>query len=124
MSNTKLRITEHITYTYETSDGREFEDEAEAEEWQGYLDIFDGICMLDYNLSPTKDIELAYYARIDTEEQVKAFNMVQKNLCYCIHIPYPGYFRYDETSSEFVDIKSEIAEKQSFIDALDDGGDE
>ena len=124
MSNNGLKITEHITYTYETSDGREFDNQAEAKEWQEYLDIFDGIVMLDYQLSPTKDIELAYYVRIDTREQAKAFNMVQHNLCYCASVPYPGYFRYDDASSDFVDIKSEINEKQSFIDALDDRGDE
>ena len=117
-----LKIITHTVYTYETTDGRQFDNEAKAREWQEYLDLYDGIYMLDYQLSPTKDIELAYYVRIDTYEQAKAFNMVQHNLCYTISVPYPGYFRYDEVSGDFVDLKSEINEKQSFIDALDNGG--
>jgi hypothetical protein len=29
----KLKIKTHTTYTYEASDGREFEDHPEAQEW-------------------------------------------------------------------------------------------
>ena len=33
----ELKVKKRIEYTYETSDGREFEDKAEAMEWQKHL---------------------------------------------------------------------------------------
>ena len=49
----ELKITTHTTYTYETSDGREFDNEAEALKWQKILEAFNGIPMLDHQFKPT-----------------------------------------------------------------------
>ena len=38
-----IKIKTHTTYTYETTDGREFDIAKEAEQWQEYLEIMKNI---------------------------------------------------------------------------------
>lgn len=115
----ELKITEHITYTYETTDGEEFKDKDEALQWQEALDHIKDVVMFDRKFRKTTDIEDAYYVRINTDAQVRAFNKMQAELCYVTRIPYIGYFRYDESSEAFIDVKSEINDLQNLVDLLD-----
>lgn len=56
----ELTVVTHVTYTYETSDGREFEDECEARQWESQLSLLDDVIMLDFQYEPIKDSESAY----------------------------------------------------------------
>lgn len=72
----ELKVTTHISYTYETSDGREFDDETEAKEWQDVLSQFKNVCMLTDKFKPTENIDTAYYVCCKTSEEAHAFNEV------------------------------------------------
>ena len=62
----ELRIKTHTTYTYETSDGREFDIADEAREWQDNLENINGITMLDFKFCYTTDISEACYVHMKT----------------------------------------------------------
>lgn len=113
-----LKIITHKTYTYETSDGREFDDKQEAQEWQEKLSRFEGIRMLDFKEQPTKSFEDVYYIHIETEEQAQAYNEIQKYIGYRSNVNGPGYYRYDERKDDFVDVKSELEKLQHIVDIL------
>ena len=70
----ELKIVKHTTYTYETSDGREFDDENEAKEWQEKLSVIENVCMLDSNFRPTKETDSVFYVHTKTKEETEAFN--------------------------------------------------
>lgn len=69
----ELKIKTHTTYTYETSDGREFDDIREAETWQGQLELIKNITMLDSKFQNTTDHTEAFYVHIKTWQQQEAF---------------------------------------------------
>lgn len=113
-----LKIVEHIVYTYETADGRNFDDKSEAEEWQEKLSIFEDICMLDYEFEPTKNVESTFYVFAKTKEQVEAFNSVSERSGVRPRIDDVGYYHYDERSNDFVNIELKINILQNMIDKL------
>lgn len=117
----ELKIIKHATYTYETSDGREFDDEIEAKEWQEKLLVIENVCMLDINFRSTKDVESVFYVHTKTKEETDAFNSMQEYVGIDASLDGVGYFRYDETSDSFMNIELQIKELQSIIDKLQSG---
>lgn len=117
----ELKIITHTTYTYETSDGREFDDKVEAKEWQKKLSAIENICMLDLQFRPTKECDSVYYIHTTTKEQTEAFNSIQRYLGYCAELEGVGYFSYDEISDSFVNVELQINELQHIIDKLKEG---
>lgn len=117
----ELKIIKHTTYTYETSDGREFDDEIEAKEWQEKLSVIENVCMLDSDFRPTKEIDSVFYIHTNTKEETEAFNSMQEYFGICASLDGVGYFRYDEISDSFVNVELQIKELQSIIDKLQGG---
>lgn len=117
----ELKVKKHTTYTYETSDGREFDDKLEAENWQKQLSEIENVCMLDMSFKPTKDTDVAFYIHTKTKEQTEAFNSMQEDLGFCARIDGVGYYRYDEISDSFVNIELQIKHLQNIIDKLKGG---
>lgn len=103
-----LKIITHTTYTYETTDGREFDSKQEAEAWQKAIDTAERIVMLDSRLRATAEVEMAYFVYIKDHEQLEAFNTKQEELGIESMINEPGYFYYDERFDEYVDIDKEL----------------
>ena len=66
-----LKIITHTTYTYETTDGREFESKQEAESWQKSIDTSERIIMLDSRYRPTTEIDTVYFVYIKDREQLQ-----------------------------------------------------
>ena len=114
----ELKVKKHTTYTYETSDGKEFYDENEATEWQKHLCNLEGVRLLDYKFNPTKDINNASYIYAKTVEQAEAFNAMQEDFGFISKLGSSGFFRYDEIADAFIDIEAEITELQNIIDIL------
>jgi hypothetical protein len=117
----ELKVKKHTTYTYETSDGREFDDKKEANEWQKVLCKFEEICMLDFEYKPTRNIECANYVYVKTAEQAEAFNNMQSYIGICSNLQGAGFYRYDEIADEYNEIESEIEKLQHHIDLLKGG---
>ena len=114
----ELKIKTHTTYTYETSDGREFDDIREAETWQEHLETIKNITMLDSKFQNTTDHTEAFYVHIRTCQQQEAFEALQ---CYegmGAHIPKPGYWYYNDCTDSYVDIVKERDRLQSIIETL------
>lgn len=120
----ELKVKKHITYTYETSDGREFDDKKEATEWQKSVNHFNEVCMLDHHYKPTKDFSYAQYIHIETQDQANAFNAVQIYFGYCSLVESTGFYRYDEIRDSYIEMEDEIAKLQHYIDMLKGGGQE
>ena len=119
----ELKTTVHTRYTYETSDGKEFDNKQEAIKWQKHLNIFKTICMLNAEYKPTTDIEDVIYVYAKTKEETGAFNAMQtEEFGYCTALDSAGWFRYDDVSDSYVDIESEIKKLQHIIDVLNKGG--
>lgn len=122
----ELKVKKHITYMYETSDGREFEDKDEAMEWQRHLCNIEKMCLLDYEYEPadiSKNTVIYVYAK--TIEQANSFNSVMNDYFGCgASLPSTGFFRYDGYLDEYVDIEVEIAQLQRIIDKLKEGAEE
>ena len=119
----ELKIVRHTHYTYETSDGKEFDNKREATKWQKQLTLFQTICMLDANYKPTTDVNSTVYVYAKTKEQAEAFNEIaREEFGYCSEIGGTGWFRYDEISDSYVDIEVEIKKLQHIIDVLNKGG--
>ena len=114
----ELKVITHKTYTYETSDGQEFDDKQEAMEWQETLSLLENIRMLDASEQPTKIFDYTCYVRIETEEQAQAYNKIQKGIGLCAQVKGPGYYRYDEIKGDFVEVKSELEKLQHIVDIL------
>ena len=113
-----LKVITHKTYTYETSDGREFDDRQEAQEWQEKVSLLENVRMLDFTEKPTKNFEDVCYVYIETEEQARAYNEIQKYIGLCAQVKGPGYYRYDERKDDFVEVKSELEKLQHIVDIL------
>ena len=103
-----LKIITHTIYTYETTDGRDFDSKLEAEKWQKALDNTDNITMLDSKFNLTTEVEMAYHVFVKDQEQVDAFNVKQEDLGIASIIQEPGYYYYDEVSDEYMNIDREI----------------
>ena len=115
----KLKIKTHTTYTYETTDGREFEDQAEAQEWQDHLENITGAVMLDHNFCNTLRVDEAMYVHIKTEAQLKAFEALNAYEGMCAKIDAIGYWYYDDRSDNYVSVQKEMDRLQSITETLD-----
>lgn len=103
-----LKIITHTSYTYETSDGREFDDLDEAGAWQKVLDSTSQLIMLTNRFKPTRDPECCFNLYVANSDLVETFNALQDNLGLAARISAPGYYYYDEVSDEFINIDKEI----------------
>ena len=113
-----IKIITHTSYTYETSDGREFEDELEARDWELALAEMKKVVMLDFKFKPTTEIDTAAYVHIKDYFQLKAFNLIQKYHGLCANILETGYWYYDERLDIYINIDSEIQKLESFKNKL------
>lgn len=110
-----IKIKKTVTYKYYTSDDNEFDDEAEAKEWQTHLNAMEHITMLDNKFRPTTTPESAFYVHIKNDDEVKSYSALQEYFGLCAEITKPGYYRYDDYRDVFVDVDAEI---QSLIHIL------
>ncbi len=115
----ELKVITHTTYTYETTDGREFDDAQEAEAWQQAIDNIKKISMLDHKFKPTTDVTEAMYVHIKTHEQLEAFDAMQAYEGLAAQIRAVGYYYYDDISDEYINVKKELDRLQSIIESLD-----
>ena len=119
----ELKVKKRIEYTYETADGREFEDKDEAMEWQKHICNIEDIILLDSDFKPAdiyRDAVIYIYAK--TIEQANSFNtIIHEYFGYSATLPSTGFFRYDEISDEYVDVEIEIEKLQQIIDKLKEG---
>jgi hypothetical protein len=113
-----IKIITHTTYTYETSDGREFNDEQEAKDWQAALDTIEDVRMLSSRFNPTNDVDSAFYVYIKDDYQRRAFNAIQADMGLNTRITEVGYYYYDDVADEYINIENKIKELQGFIDLL------
>lgn len=118
----ELKIKTHTTYTYETTDGREFDDQLEASEWQLALDDIKSVVMLDSSFCRTDKIDEAFYVHIQTLSQLKSFELIREYEGMCANIDALGYWYYDDNSNEYVSVRKELFRLQSIIDVLDEFG--
>ena len=118
MTERKIKI--HTTHTYETSDGREFDDELEAKEWQRIIEDIKGITMLDSGFNPTTEVDSAFYVRIKTYSQFKAFEAMQAYEGLNTHIHDLGCYYYDDRTDCFVNLEEEIKRLQDIRSKLYD----
>ena len=116
----ELKIITHTTYTYETSDGREFDDELEAKEWQRIIEDIKGITMLDSGFNPTTEVDSAFYVRIKTYSQFKAFEAMQAYEGLSAQIHDLGCYYYDDRTDCFVNLEEEIKRLQDIRSKLYD----
>jgi hypothetical protein len=103
-----LKIITHTSYTYETTDGREFESRQEAEAWQKAINNGKRIVMLDRKFRATDEIEVAYFVLIKNQEQLEAFNTMQTDGGFACIINEPGYYYYDEVEDDYINVDKEI----------------
>ena len=119
----ELKVTRHIHYTYETSDGKEFGDKQEAMKWQKHLNLFQNLCMLGKDYKPTGNIDKAIYVYAKTKEEAEAFNEIStEEFGYSATLDGTGWYRYDDVSDDYVDIEIEIEKLKHIIDVLNKGG--
>lgn len=104
----EVKIKTHTTYTYETSDGREFDDAQEAQEWQQALEDIKGITMLDSKFKPTTEISSAFYVHIKKHSQLEAFELIQAYGGFVSSIPGIGCWYYDDCTDTYVNLETEI----------------
>ena len=114
-----LKIITHTTYTYETSDGREFENKFEAEKWQKALDNIERINMMSSKFERTFDLECCYYLHLKDETQVDTFNIMENDSGFEARVYEPGYYYYDEVSDEYMNVDKEIERLLSIKQKLD-----
>ena len=115
---TDLKVVTHTTYTYETTDGREFDDKQEALDWEQAIETFRGIVMLNSKLMPTDEVDSAYYVHIKNWQEQEAFAMIQNYYGLCAQITEPGYWAYDECADQFIDISKEITRLMDIVKKL------
>lgn len=115
--SSKVKVITHSTFTYETTDGREFEDRDEAFEWQKSLNMLEDIVMLNCRHERTRNIDEAYYVYASTDEQVEAFNLIQD---YELNskIDKPGFYAYDENYDKYLNLELEIRKLWEHIDLM------
>ena len=114
-----LKVITHTTYTYETSDGREFDLVQEAETWQEHLENIKKVTMLNSKFCNTTELAEAMYVYIKTHEQLEAFEAMQAYEGFAAHIPDLGYWYYDDRTDSYVDAVKERDRLQSIIETLD-----
>jgi uncharacterized protein YneR len=115
----KLKIKTHTTYTYETSDGSEFEDKLEAEAWQEHLEVAKNITMLNSKFCNTMHLDEAIYVHIKNQKQQEAFAALQNYEGMCAQITGPGYWYYDDQTDTYKNAVTERDRLQSIIETLD-----
>ena len=115
----KVRVKTHTVCTYETTDGREFDDANEAHEWQEHLEVLKGITMLNSKFQNTADHTEAFFVHIKTWKQQEAFEALQVYEGMGAHIPEPGHWYYDDCTDSYVDAVKERDRLQSIIETLD-----
>ena len=103
-----IKIKTHTTYTYETTDGREFDLAEEAEEWQGHLEAIKDITMLDSRFRPTANLDEAFYIHIKTNTQLDAFDAIQTYEGGTAPILEVGYWYYDDCTDSYVNVDKEL----------------
>ena len=116
----EVKVTTHTTYTYETTDGREFKSELMAIAWQESLDIIDDITILDSTFEP-EGVTSAYYVFIKTEEQYKALRQAfdYHGVDQYNSLSGVGYWYYDEESDTFKNLEQELGWLQEIKSELD-----
>lgn len=102
----ELKIINHPTY--ETTDGREFDDLQEAQDWQQALEDLKGITMLDSQFKLTTDVTSAFYVHIKNHAQLRAFEAMSDYEGLCAKVPDLGCWYYDEHTDTFVNLEAEI----------------
>ena len=85
-----------------------FSSKHEAAAWQAALDSIEQINMLSSKFERTLDLESCYYVHLESESQVDAFNLMEKDYGFTAKIMEPGYYYYDEVSDEYLNIDVEI----------------
>jgi hypothetical protein len=113
-----LKIITHTFHTYETTDGREFDDSAKALAWQQAINLFKNICMLDYNLKITSEVDKAFFVHIKNHKELEAFNDIRKYEGLYAKIPETGYYLYDDTTDDYINIENKIKDLQTIIEQL------
>ena len=114
-----IKVKTHTTYTYETTDGREFQLELEAEAWQEHLDNIKNVIMLDNKFCNTCEVSSAYYVHIKTQEQLDAFEAINTYEGLPSAINAIGYWYYDEDTDTYISVQKEMDRLQSIIETLD-----
>jgi hypothetical protein len=114
----ELRIKTRTIDVYETSDGREFESEYEAQSWQQHLENIKDVIMLDSNFCNTTDVGSTIYVYIKTWEQLDAFNVLQAYEGIEPSVTELGYWYYDGSSYSYKNVETEMILFQFIIEAL------
>ncbi len=122
----EIKVKKIITHTYETSDGREFDNKKEAMEWQKHLCNIEDMCLLDSEYKSAdifRDSVIYIYAK--TIEQANSFNAITNEYFgYGAKLQSTGFFRYDEIADEYVEVENEIEKLQNIIAKLKEGDEE
>lgn len=106
-------------YIYETTDGRDdFTTEADAIAWQNVLDTYKDIIKLDSGFEPTDEADEVWFVRIDTQEQVEAFNAIFRYNGFTGRIKGLGHYYYDSSADDFISIHEEMQWLQKILFAL------
>lgn len=113
-----IKITIHSTY--ETADGREFDSMFDANEWQKKLSLVENMLILNDEYKPTTIYENFTYVFAETNEQVEAFNAVQKYHDYYGRLSGTGYYYYDYRTNKFINIEFQIKELKNIIKKIKD----
>lgn len=104
--------------TYETSDGREFDDLPEAQEWEQALEIINNVVMLTDNFIPTTMVDEAFFVNIKTQEELKAFELVREYEGLWAQVPDIGCWFYDDISDKYKNIDKEISRLQDMKEKI------
>lgn len=115
----ELKVKTHTTYTYETTDGREFDDRQEAEKWQDHLENIKGVVMLSNRFCNTTRVDEAFYVRIKTPAQLEAFKAFNAYEGSQADIDAIGYWYYDDDADTYISVQKEMDRLQSIIESLD-----
>ena len=104
--------------TYETSDGREFDDIHEAQDWQAALENINAIIMLNEEFIPTTEVDEAFFVNIKTLEELKAFELIRKDEGLWAQIPDLGFWYYDSHFDKYKNIDKEISRLQDMKEKI------
>ena len=111
-------IKEFITRTYTTTDDREFNDKKEAEAWQEVLDTYETIIKVNSKFEPTKEVDEVWYVRIDTKEQLEAFNAISRYNGFTARIKGLGHYYYESKVDDFISVHEQMQWLQKVLFAL------
>lgn len=114
----ELSVKTRTISVYETTDGREFESELEAQNWQKYLEDIKSVTMLNDNFHNTNDVGSAVYVYIKTWAQLEAFTAMQvyEGIESCIS--EPGRWYYDGNTYSYLNVDKEMVMLQLIVEAL------